>query len=253
LTPLPASDLELCARLHRGDLEAFEELFVAHHGMLCEIVDAYVDSQATAEEIVQDLFYTIWRDRETLALRSSFRAYLCVAARNRALQHLRHRAVAERWAHLIRGASDAHFPGAAEGLERRESLEALRHAIAALPARARLAVVLRWPARHAPADALGWYHDFLRDPATSDVDAEGAIESVAYECLKNGAIPTGTALLEENLRAHPTSARAHFGLGRAYRAAGREADALERFREAVRLDSTLVAAKDALASARLRY
>jgi hypothetical protein len=108
-------------------------------------------------------------------------------------------------------------------------------------------------ARHVPADALGWYHDFLRDPATAGIDVEGAVESVAYECLKNGAIPTGTALLEENLRAHPASARAHFGLGRAYRAAGREADALARFREALRLDSTLVAARDALTSARMRY
>ena len=76
---------------------------------------------------------------------------------------------------------------------------------------------------------------------------------MGYECLKNGAIPTGTALLEETLRAHPTSARAHFGVGRAYRAAGREADALVEFREAVRLDSTLTAAKEAIASARLKY
>ena len=108
-------------------------------------------------------------------------------------------------------------------------------------------------ARHVPADALGWYHDFQRDPATSGVDIEGAIESVGYECLKNGAIPTGTALLEENLRAHPNSARAHYGIGRAYRAAGRERDALAEFREAVRLDSSLTAAKDAIASARMKY
>jgi hypothetical protein len=108
-------------------------------------------------------------------------------------------------------------------------------------------------ARHVPADALGWYHDFLRAPATATIDIEGAIESVGYECLKNGAIPTGTALLEENLRAHPTSARAHFGVGRAYRAAGRETDALVEFREAVRLDSTLTAARDAIAAARLKY
>jgi len=108
-------------------------------------------------------------------------------------------------------------------------------------------------ARHVTADALGWYHDFQRDPATAHVDIEGAIESVGYECLKNGAIPTGTALLEENLRAHPGSAKAHYGIGRAYRAAGRETDALNEFREAVRLDSTLTAAKDAIASARLRY
>jgi hypothetical protein len=107
--------------------------------------------------------------------------------------------------------------------------------------------------RHVTADALGWYHDFLRFPATASVDLEGAIESVGYECLKNGAVATGSALLEENLRAHPSSARAHFGAGRAYRAAGREADALEQFREALRLDPALDAARQALASRELRY
>ena len=107
--------------------------------------------------------------------------------------------------------------------------------------------------RHVTADALGWYHDFLRDPATAGIDIEAAIESVGYECLKNGAVATGTALLEENLRAHPASARAHFGVGRAYRAAGREADAMERFREALRLDPGLEEAKRAIASKVLRY
>ena len=108
-------------------------------------------------------------------------------------------------------------------------------------------------ARHVTADALGWYHDFLRDPATATIDIQSAIESVGYECLKNGAVATGTALLEENLRAHPASARAHFGVGRAYRAAGREADALERFREALRLDAGFEAAKQAIASRALRW
>lgn len=108
-------------------------------------------------------------------------------------------------------------------------------------------------ARHVPADALGWYRDFLRNPATASVDIEGAIESVGYECLKNGAVPTGTALLEENLRAHPGSARAHFGVGRAYRSAGREADALVQFREALRLDPAFEAAKQAIASKVLKY
>jgi hypothetical protein len=108
-------------------------------------------------------------------------------------------------------------------------------------------------ARLVTSDALGWYHDFQRDPATSNIDIEAAIESVGYECLKNGAVPTGTALLEENLRAHPASARAQFGVGRAYRAAGREADALERFREALRLDPALEAAKQAMESRGLKY
>ena len=110
-----------------------------------------------------------------------------------------------------------------------------------------------YASRHVTADALGWYHDFLRDPATSAIEIQAAIESVGYECLKNGAVATGTTLLEENLRAHPTSASAHFGVGRAYRAAGREADALERFREALRLDPRFDAAKQAIASKALKY
>jgi tetratricopeptide (TPR) repeat protein len=110
-----------------------------------------------------------------------------------------------------------------------------------------------YASRHVTADALGWYHDFLRDPGTATIDIQSAIESVGYECLKNGAVATGTALLEENLRAHPASARAQLGVGRAYRAAGREADALERFREALRLDAGFEAAKQAIASRALRW
>lgn len=108
-------------------------------------------------------------------------------------------------------------------------------------------------ARFITADALGWYHDFRANPATAGIEIEGATESVSYQCLKNGAVPTGVALLEENLQLHPNSAPAHRGLGRAYRAAGREADAMNQFREALKLDPSFQPAKGAMASARLPY
>jgi hypothetical protein len=107
--------------------------------------------------------------------------------------------------------------------------------------------------RHVVADALGWYHDFLGNPETRGIDIQAAIESAAYECLKNGGVPAGTALLEENLRAHPRSASAHFGVGRAYRAAGREADAAAKFRDALTIEPAYAPAREALASARLKY
>jgi RNA polymerase sigma-70 factor (ECF subfamily) len=134
-------------RLRAGDEGAFEALFFRYHATLCEIVDAYVGSQAIAEEIVQDLFHTIWRDRARLAVRGSLRSYLCVAARNRALQQLRHGAVARRHAQAAAMEGEADLdraPRADEVLERQEALIALRVAIDALPPRARLAVVLRW-------------------------------------------------------------------------------------------------------------
>ena len=102
-------------------------------------------------------------------------------------------------------------------------------------------------ARAVPTDALGWYRDFRSDPATAAVDTEEGIEIVGYQCLKTEAVPAGVLLLEANLGDHPNSAAAHFGLGRAYRAAGREADAVTQFRRALEVDPGFTRARDALA------
>ena len=147
-----ASDPELVERLRRGDILAFERIFATYHAMLCEIADAYVDSQAIAEELVQDLFYTVWRDRARLEVRQSLRSYLCRATRNRALQHLRHGSVVLRWAQRVGGDSEAaRAPASDAALEHQETLAALRVAVATLPPRGRLAVVLRW--RHGMSNA----------------------------------------------------------------------------------------------------
>ena len=95
-------------------------------------------------------------------------------------------------------------------------------------------------------EALAWYEDFRRNPATSAIETEAGIESVAYQCLKTGAVDAAVLLLEANLAEHPDSADAHFGLGRAYRTAGREAEAVEHFRAAVIIDPEHGRAREAL-------
>ena len=150
---MSATDLQLVDRLRHDDLEAFERIFATYHAMLCDIADSYVGSQAIAEELVQDLFYTLWRDRARLEVRQSLRSYLCRATRNRALQHLRHRAVVLRWTRRADVESEAaHLAPPDTSLEQRETLAALRTATGALPPRARLAVVLRWHHRLSNAE-----------------------------------------------------------------------------------------------------
>ena len=130
------------------DLATFEKLFRELHAPLCEVVDSYVRSQAVAEEIVQDVFFVVWMRRETLA-DHALRAYLFAAARNRALHHLRHRAVIARVSLWIDSRPDvagiaAAPPGVDAMFENRERRAALRAAIDQLPTRARLALVLQW-------------------------------------------------------------------------------------------------------------
>src|SRR3954469_20962098 len=135
-------------RIRRGDIAAFEELFRAMHAPLCEVADSYVQSQAIAEEIVQDLFFGIWLKRDRLPNVDSLQAYLFTAARNRSLHHLRHRAMVRRWTSWAGATSDvaggaAAAPPADEALEADERRARIRAAIDRLPPRARLALVLQ--------------------------------------------------------------------------------------------------------------
>lgn len=93
-----------------------------------------------------------------------------------------------------------------------------------------------YASREFPSDALLWYRDFGRSPATARIDTEAGVETLAYQVLKSGALATAIALLEANIADYPNSAAAHFGLGRAYRAAGREAEAVKLFRSALAID-----------------
>jgi RNA polymerase sigma-70 factor (ECF subfamily) len=137
--------LPLARRIRDGDVSAFEALFRALHAPLCEVVDSYVRSQAVAEEIVQELFFVVWVDRERFPEARSMRAYLFTAARNRAVHHLRHLAVARRWSERSQPDPESASRRAPDHLlEAHETELAVRRAIDNLPARTRVAFVLQW-------------------------------------------------------------------------------------------------------------
>ncbi len=137
--------LPLARRIRDGDVSAFEALFRTLHAPLCEVVDSFVHSQAVAEEIVQELFFVVWVDRARFPEARSMRAYLFAAARNRAVHHLRHVAVARRWSeHSTLAAETGSRPSPDRLLEGRETVLAVRQAIDNLPTRTRLAFLLQW-------------------------------------------------------------------------------------------------------------
>ena len=72
-----------------GDDEVFiEQLFRTHYASLCRAVYPIVRDQATAEDIVQDVFLKVWRNRTTLDTDQPVKAYLFRAAINTALNFL---------------------------------------------------------------------------------------------------------------------------------------------------------------------
>lgn len=129
-------DLDLVALIARGDRGAFETVFREHYAALVRFADAMLRSRESGEDIVQEVLLNLWRQRETLRVDDSLRAYLYRAVRNRALNSVRNdRVRREAVPHLVREAPQA-APGDADLLEG-ELEVAARAAIAELPPRCR--------------------------------------------------------------------------------------------------------------------
>lgn len=146
--PIIASDeRELVARIRSGDASAFEAVFHAYYRRLCNFMTGYVRSAAVAEEEIQDLLYWVWERRAQLDVRSDLSTYLYVAARNRAMNWLKHARVEARWQAAAAAQADVTSvsPRSADADVRdREIARALERAIAKLPERRRLAFTLAW-------------------------------------------------------------------------------------------------------------
>jgi RNA polymerase sigma-70 factor, ECF subfamily len=57
--------------------------------MLCTISRRIMKSTELAEEIVDDVFYSFWKNRSNININTSFRSYLVASVRNRSLDYLR--------------------------------------------------------------------------------------------------------------------------------------------------------------------
>jgi RNA polymerase sigma-70 factor (ECF subfamily) len=130
------TDRELLDRLRRDDGAAFDALFRAHYPALVGVAERLLGERAVAEEVAQDVMLELWRRRGTVSVDDSLRAYLFRAARNRALNHLRHERMKQRTAPRAAGETVTR-PEAPARLEEEEIDRAVREAVGALPERCR--------------------------------------------------------------------------------------------------------------------
>ena len=85
-----ASDHALAAAIAGGDTRAFETLFRTHYPGMCAFAARLVTSRDVAEDLVQEVFLYVWRNREVWRVERSVRQYLYAALRHGALRYLRH-------------------------------------------------------------------------------------------------------------------------------------------------------------------
>jgi RNA polymerase sigma-70 factor (ECF subfamily) len=136
LHPPHVTERELLDRLRQGDPDAFDAIFRAHYPAAVAVAERIAGERAVAEEVAQDVMLELWRRRDTVSVDESLRAYIVRAARNRALNHLRHERMKVRTAPHARGETVTQ-PDAPARLAEEEIDDAVRAAVGALPERCR--------------------------------------------------------------------------------------------------------------------
>jgi RNA polymerase sigma-70 factor (ECF subfamily) len=85
-----ASDAALIQRIVERDESALAVLYDRYAGMLSSVLNRILHDTQAAEEILQDIFYQLWRTAGNFdATRGSLPGWLMVIARNRAISRLR--------------------------------------------------------------------------------------------------------------------------------------------------------------------
>jgi RNA polymerase sigma-70 factor (ECF subfamily) len=85
-----ASDAALIQRIVERDESALAVLYDRYAGMLSSVLNRILHDTQAAEEILQDIFYQLWRTAANFdATRGSLPGWLMVIARNRAISRLR--------------------------------------------------------------------------------------------------------------------------------------------------------------------
>jgi RNA polymerase sigma-70 factor (family 1) len=84
-----------------GDAKAFDRLFGCYSKRLYYFALGYLKSKEEAEEVVQDVFYKIWLNRESLNPQLSFKAYIFKIAYRRINELFRKVAQEQDYRHEI--------------------------------------------------------------------------------------------------------------------------------------------------------
>lgn len=79
----------LFQRMKNDDYAAFETIFKNNYRALCSYSIQLVINRQMAEEIVDDVFFNLWRNRKKIHVTTSFHSYLIISIRNRSLDYLR--------------------------------------------------------------------------------------------------------------------------------------------------------------------
>ena len=83
------TDEKLIAAIGKDDYTSYNKLFIRYYSRLCYYVYRMLMDKEDAEDVVQELFLTLWNNRKKIEIGENVSGYLYKMAKNLALNHIR--------------------------------------------------------------------------------------------------------------------------------------------------------------------
>ncbi|MFO1486754.1 MAG: sigma-70 family RNA polymerase sigma factor [Verrucomicrobiaceae bacterium] len=143
-------NVRLMLRVKEGDVKAFEKLVELHQNAIIGTCARMLNNVDDAHDIAQQVFIRVWRSAPRYEPTAKFTTWLFTITRNLVFNETRRRSrrkevsiEQENEDDPPKHYADHSVPGADENLAKAEFHDALDKAIAALPEKQRMAVILR--------------------------------------------------------------------------------------------------------------
>jgi RNA polymerase sigma-70 factor (ECF subfamily) len=139
-----ADDVRLRERLVAGDDDALAEAYDRWSTLVHSLAMRITADHAAAEDVTQDVFVHLWQHPDRYdPHRGALRGWLCLLARSRAIDCLRHRRAQDR-RHTAAAAIAPPQAEVDDGILWQTEAKVIREAVVALPDRQREAVLLAY-------------------------------------------------------------------------------------------------------------
>jgi RNA polymerase sigma-70 factor (family 1) len=132
------SEQEIVGAIKQGNERIFEETFRKYYQSLCNYANSILKEMDESEEIVQNLFLSIWEKRSDLEITISLKSYLYRAVHNHCLNRIKHLKIREEYQQYATNFYDASYESVSQTIMKNELEQKIEEAIKKLPEQCRL-------------------------------------------------------------------------------------------------------------------
>jgi RNA polymerase sigma-70 factor (ECF subfamily) len=139
------TDEELVELLRQGKDKAFDELYFRYRDLLVRFVYLRMKSIPVSEEIVQEVFTTIWERRKTLVIQKKFSAYIYTSVRYVTLDYFKSHTITDQYIKEVLDSNTAEYSSTnatEDSIYYEELQEAVDKAASLLPKKAKEVFIL---------------------------------------------------------------------------------------------------------------